>query len=39
MSTGWIIEWLDDEDAQAVADNYLAEGVSRITRPCAEVGE
>ena len=34
------VYWLDyrvadAEGAQAVADNYLAEGVSRITRPCA----
>jgi hypothetical protein len=38
------VYWLDyrvagDEDAPAVADNYLAEGVSRITRPCAATTE
>jgi hypothetical protein len=38
------VYWLDyrvasDEDAPAVADNYLAEGVSRITRPCATTTE
>ncbi len=38
------VYWLDyrvagDVDAQAVADNYLAEGVSRITRPCVAAAE
>lgn len=38
------VYWLDyrvagDEDMQAVADNYLAEGVSRITRPCVTAAE
>jgi hypothetical protein len=38
------VYWLDyrvagNEDVQAVADNYLAEGVSRITRPCAAATE
>jgi len=38
------VYWLDyrvagNEDAQSVADNYLAEGVSRITRPCGAVAE
>lgn len=38
------VYWLDyrvagDGEAPAVADNYLAEGVSRITRPCATAVE
>lgn len=38
------VYWLDyrvagNEDAPAVADNYLAEGVSRITRPCTATTE
>jgi hypothetical protein len=38
------VYWLDyrvagDEDAQVAADNYLAEGVSRITRPCVTAAE
>ncbi len=38
------VYWLDyrvagDEEAPAVADNYLAEGVSRITRPCVAAAE